>query len=172
MCKIVLIGYMGVGKTTIAELLADKLNVKWLDLDALLEKETQLSISMLFQQKGEVYFRKLENALFTKVMQSDESFVLSTGGGTPCYANNHLHLNGDAIYSIYLKASIPTLYSRLYSSKVDRPLLAQKSEEELLEAISKNLFDRAYYYNQATYKIDVDDKLPTAVVEEIVALLD
>jgi shikimate kinase len=171
MSKIVLIGYMGVGKTTLAKLLAEQLKVNWLDLDELIEKETQLSISSLFQQKGEVYFRKLEHNLFTKIMQSSDSFVLSTGGGTPCYANNHLLLNGDGIASFYLKASIPTLYNRLHSATANRPLLTQKSEEELLEAISKNLFDRAYYYNQATYKIVVDDKSPTIIVEEMVGLL-
>ncbi len=172
MSKIVLIGYMGVGKTTLAKVLADKLNVKWLDLDELIEKETQSSIPLLFQQKGEVYFRNLEHELFSKVMQSTESFVISTGGGTPCYANNHLLMNGDGIESFYLKASISTLYNRLLSATASRPLLAQKSEDELLEVISKNMFERAFYYNQATYKIDVDGKTPSAIVEEIVDLLD
>ena len=90
MKKVILIGYMAVGKTTIAELLSEKNGVKYVDLDKLIEKKTNLSISELFKQKGEIYFRKIEHEIFKDVIENDENLIISTGGGTPCYADNHL----------------------------------------------------------------------------------
>ena len=171
MQKIILIGYMGVGKTTIAQLLAEKLNWEWIDLDKLIEAEAQLPIRKIFEKHGELYFRKLEHELFKKTIQSPVSVIISTGGGTPCYANNHLLLNGDGITSVYLKASIGTLFDRLKDAQSERPLIAHHTEEELKEFIAKNLFDRSYFYIQATHKVDIDDKATETVAEEIMAFL-
>lgn len=171
MKKIILLGYMGCGKSTIAKLLSEKTEMPYLDLDEIIEERTQMSISNLFQEKGEIYFRKLEHQIFQDLMTNSQSMVLSLGGGTPCYSNNHELLKGNGIYSVYLTASVPTLYNRLIHNKANRPLLANKSEEEMKEFIAKHLFDRSFYYHQARYKVSVDDKSPESIVSEIEVLL-
>lgn len=172
MRKIVLVGYMAVGKSTIGKLIAEKRQMKWLDLDQIIEKNTNLSVAAIFKEKGEIFFRKQENLELKKLLDSNESLVISTGGGTPCYSNNHLLLNGENVVSVYLKASIEELYKRLSSNNGDRPLISNQSEEQLKDFIAKNLFDRSYYYNQATFKVDTESKTPQAIVSEIVALLN
>lgn len=172
MRKIILVGYMAVGKSTIGKMVAEKKQIKWLDLDQIIEKNTNLSVAAIFKEKGEIFFRKQENLEFKKLLESDDSLVISTGGGTPCYSNNHLLLNGENVISVYLKASIEELYERLSNNNVDRPLIANQSAEQLKEFIAKNLFDRSYYYNQATYKVDTGGKTPEAIVNEVLALLN
>ena len=172
MQKIILIGYMAVGKTTIGKQLAEKMQIEAIDLDSLIEKETELSIPEIFEQKGEVYFRKIEHKIFTECVESDKDLIISTGGGTPCYANNHLLLNAENVASIYLKASINVIFERLKSEKEQRPLVANQPEEDLKEFIAKHLFERSYFYNQATFTVTVDGKSPQAIVEEIVRLLN
>ncbi|MES2811394.1 MAG: shikimate kinase [Bacteroidota bacterium] len=171
MKKIVLVGYMGSGKTEIGKLLAKKCQLPFYDLDFLIENSLGKTVSELFSEKGEIYFRKIEHELFVKQIQEKESFVLSLGGGTPCYANNHLFLQQDDIISIYLKASVSTLVERLSINKKKRPLVKDLEENEMHEFIAKHLFDRSFYYNQCKYVISVDEKSPTDVVEEIMKLL-
>lgn len=171
MIKIVLLGYMGSGKSTIAHLLSEKTQIVALDLDKIIEERAGMSIKNIFEQKGEVFFRKLENQIFKELISSEEEMILSLGGGTPCYANNHELLNGDGVTSFYLKASIETLYSRLLSIRDNRPLIAEQEEEEMKEYIAKHLFDRSYYYNQATHIVPVDDKSPEEVAVEIKRIL-
>jgi len=171
MAKIILLGYMGSGKSTIAKSLSEKTQIKLFDLDKIIEDRTNLSIKSIFETKGEVYFRKLEHEIFKELIASDEKSIISLGGGTPCYANNHEMLNGDGIASFYLKGSIETLYERLVSIKENRPLIADQSEEEMKEYIAKHLFDRSFYYNQATHKITIDEKSIEDVVEDILEKL-
>lgn len=172
MKKVILIGYMAVGKTTIAKLLSEKMGVKHVDLDNLIEKKTNLTVGELFKQKGEIYFRKVEHEIFKEVIQNDDNLIISTGGGTPCYADNYLFLNGNNSISIYLNASLPIILDRLRSEKKTRPLVANLSQEELKEFVAKHLFERSYFYNQATFKVAIDNKLPYVIVEEILQLLD
>ncbi|MBF6642269.1 AAA family ATPase [Flavobacterium sp. J49] len=172
MQKIILVGYMAVGKSTIGKILAEKRQMKWVDLDKIIENNANLSIADIFALKGEIYFRKQEHLEFEKLINTQENLVISTGGGTPCYANNHLLLNGDEVVSIYLNATIDQLYLRLKNNTAERPLVANQTEEELKEFIAKNLFDRSYYYNQATFKINTDGKTPEAIAAEIEALLN
>lgn len=165
--KIVLLGYMGSGKSVIARLFSKSLCISYLDLDEVIENRMQKSIKTIFEERGEIYFRKIEHKIFSELMKNSDSFVLSLGGGTPCYANNHELLNLENVVSVYLRASIDTLYKRLLTETDKRPLLANKGEEELREFIAKHLFDRSFYYNQATIKIDVDDKSPQEIIAEI-----
>lgn len=171
MQKIILVGYMAVGKSTIGKILSEKMKIKCIDLDELIESNEKLSIADIFKDKGEIYFRKLEHLEFKKLIDKDENLIISTGGGTPCYSNNHLLLNGDNVVSIYLKASIELIFERLENNKSERPLVANQSEEELKEFIAKNLFDRSYFYNQATYKLNVGHKTPEMIAGEIITLL-
>lgn len=171
MKKILILGYMGSGKSVIGKLVAERLQIHFYDLDDLIENRQQMSISEIFQQKGEIYFRKVEHQLFSELIQNKETFVLSLGGGTPCYANNHLLLTGENTASVYLNASIETLYSRLISERQNRPLIANLDEEEFKEYIAKHLFDRSYFYNQATFKVLVKDKTPNDLSTEILNVL-
>lgn len=172
MQKIILVGYMAVGKTTIASLLAEKVKIRAVDLDEIIENKIGLRISEIFKQKGEIYFRKIEHELFKEIVESDENLIISTGGGTPCYANNHLLLNGENVTSVYLRASLNLILERIKSGKDARPVLANKSEDELEEFVAKHLFERSYFYNQAQFTIAVDNKNPDEIVEEIIGLLN
>jgi shikimate kinase len=171
MRKIILLGYMGCGKSTIASRLSKITNIPYVDLDKSIEERTNLSINEIFEQQGEIYFRKLEHEILVELLNSPENLIIGLGGGTPCYANNHELLKGDTISSIYLKASVETLFSRLVSNKNKRPLIANKSEDEMKEFIAKHLFDRSFYYNQAQYKLSIDGKSKDETTQEILALL-
>ncbi len=171
MKKIILLGYMGCGKSTIANKLSKLIEIPFVDLDKKIEEKVSLSINAIFEKHGEIYFRKLEHEVFIELLLSPEQLIIGLGGGTPCYANNHEFLNGDNVISVYLKASIDTLFNRLSHNKSKRPLIADKSDEEMKEFIAKHLFDRSFYYNQAQYKVIVDDKSIDQTVLDIVAIL-
>lgn len=171
MRKVVLIGYMGSGKSIISKKLSQKLQISSVELDEEIEEKSKISIENLFSNKGELYFRKLEHKLFLELLSKNENLIVSTGGGTPCYFNNHELLNGKEVVSIYLKASIDTLINRLVHERQKRPLIANLENNELKEFIAKHLFDRSFYYNQATYKVSVDDKSIDEIVDEILELL-
>ncbi|WP_406844343.1 shikimate kinase [Flavobacterium soyae] len=171
MKKIILLGYMGCGKSTIAQNLSKITNIPFLDLDNCIEKKTNLSIKEIFEKHGEIYFRKLEHEIFLELLQSSEDSIIGLGGGTPCYANNHLLLQREDITSIYLKASIETLYNRLVYNKSKRPLIADMNEDEMKEFIAKHLFDRSFYYNHAQHKVVVDNKTVDETVDGILEIL-
>jgi len=171
MKKLILCGYMGSGKTTIGSILAKNVDLPFYDLDQLIEQQTNQSVLEIFKERGEIFFRKREHSIFSEMMRSNESFVLSLGGGTPAYANNHLLLNGSQVTSVYLKASINTLYDRLVIENEKRPLLAEKSAEEMKEIIAKHLFERNFYYLQSGFTISVDGKDTTTIVSEILQKL-
>lgn len=171
MKKIILLGYMGCGKSTIANKLSKTTAIPFLDLDKVIEEKTNLSISQIFEQQGETYFRKLEHKIFVDLLNSPENLIIGLGGGTPCYANNHELLKNDNAISIYLKASIETLFERLVVNKDKRPLIADKKEEEMKEFIAKHLFERSYYYNHAQHKVVVDEKTIDETVADILEIL-
>jgi shikimate kinase len=171
MRKIILLGYMGCGKSTIAKTLSKSIGISFVDLDQYIEQKTNLTINAIFEQRGEIYFRKLEHQAFVELLNSPESLIIGLGGGTPCYANNHELLIGENVLSVYLKASINTLFNRLSVNKSKRPLIANKNQEELKEFIAMHLFERSFYYNQAQYTVSVDDKTIDQTVLDIVAIL-
>jgi shikimate kinase len=102
-----------------------------------------------------------------EVLKESGSFVLSLGGGTPCYANNHLLLQRDNVVSIYLKTSLEELYNRLLHETQTRPLLTSKDPNELKDFIAKHLFERSYFYNQAKHIVSTDGKTVEELVLEI-----
>jgi shikimate kinase len=171
MKKIILLGYMGCGKSTIAEKLSALIQIPFVDLDKCIETKAEMTINQIFESFGEVYFRKLEHDVFVELLAAPENQIIGLGGGTPCYANNHELLKGEGITSVYLKASVETLFSRLAHNISKRPIVANKTEDELKEFIAKHLFDRSYYYNQAEYKVSVDNQTIDETVATIVAVL-
>ncbi|ELI6454733.1 shikimate kinase [Flavobacterium psychrophilum] len=171
MKKIVLVGYMASGKTEIGKLLSKKVNLPFLDIDYLIEESLSKTVNEIFEEKGEVFFRKKEHEVFKNKINSKQSFILSLGGGTPCYAENHLFLQKDDVISIYLKGSVATLVDRLKMNKDKRPLLKNLANDELAEFVAKHLFDRNFYYSHCKYTIIIDDKSPFDIVEEIYKIL-
>jgi shikimate kinase len=171
MKKIILLGYMGCGKSTIANKLSGMINIPYVDLDVYIENKAKMSIKEIFESKGEIHFRKLEHTYFLELLNSPDEIIIGLGGGTPCYANNHELLVGDGIASIYLKASIDTLFNRLATNKSKRPLIADKNDEEMKEFIAKHLFDRSFYYNHAQHKVNVDGRTIEETVNDILNLL-
>ncbi|WP_395044852.1 shikimate kinase [Flavobacterium sp.] len=167
MVKVVLIGYMGSGKSNVGIKLAEKIGVAFVELDEKIEKKCEMSIQLIFKNKGELYFRKLEHQIFSELINEQNDLIISTGGGTPCYFNNHELLKSENVISIYLKASVSTLFNRLVKEKEKRPLIANLADSEIKEFIAKHLFERSFYYNQANFKVNVDDKSIDEIVNEI-----
>ena len=165
--KIVLVGYMGSGKSTIGRLLSKKLNINFIDLDEYIEKKLKSSISAIFKEKGEIYFRKMEHKFVHELMNTEASFILSTGGGTPCYSNNMDEINAKSPNVFYLKLAIGALVQRLTAEKENRPLIKNIADHELPEFIGKHLFERSFYYQQANFSITCDHKTSAVIVEEI-----
>ena len=149
---IYLIGFMGSGKTTTGKKLARKLAYDFIDIDALIESETKISISNFFEEFGEEKFRLIEQQEIKKTFKLKNT-VISTGGGAPCFFNNMDEINKNGI-SIYLKADIPLIVSRLKNGKDQRPLVKNKDKEELKKYISELLSKRELFYNSAKLVVD------------------
>ena len=168
---IILLGYMASGKSTIGKQLSKKLGIPFLDLDTYIYEKENKSVSEIFSQNGEIYFRKKEHEYLMEVLENQQDFILSLGGGTPCYANNiELILNKNSI-SIYLKASIQTLSNRLLKNKNLRPLVAFLEDDQVPEFIAKHLFERRFFYEQARKVVVIDQKSVSEIVDEIGTLL-
>ena len=169
--KIVLVGYMGSGKTTIGKLVAKRLKIKFLDLDEYIEKAEKQTIAQLFLNKGELYFRKKEFFYLNEILSSDSNFLLSTGGGTPCYGANMNAITDATRNSVYLKVSLDELVRRLSTEKAQRPLIKDIANAELTEFIGKHLFERSFYYNQANITMSSKEKTPEEVANELLKRL-
>lgn len=169
--KIVLVGYMASGKSTIGRLLARQLGATFIDLDEYIEEHQQKSIKNIFSEKGEIFFRKLEHQMLLQVLENEEHLVLSTGGGTPCYGNNMTTILQESDHSIYLNLSIPGLVERISREKENRPLVKNIPDGDLPEFIGKHLFERRPFYLQAKHILDCDGLGVETVVEDIKRLL-
>ncbi|MBF6607331.1 MAG: shikimate kinase [Flavobacterium sp.] len=167
--NIILQGYMGSGKSTVAVKLASTLHLQHIDLDQLIESHENLSVTEIFSLKGEIYFRKLESHLLNSVLSQQTNFVLALGGGTPCYGNNLDAIKTGGV-SIYLKGSIALLCERIANSD-NRPLIQDRSRDDLTEFIAKHLFERSSFYEQSDFVVTIDGKTADEIVNEIVALL-
>lgn len=170
---IVLLGYMGSGKSTIGKELATSLDYSFLDLDDYISDKEKSSISKIFKTKGEIYFRKKETEYLIEVLNSSENIVLALGGGTPCYGKNmDLILNNINVTSFYLKLSIPLLSKRLFIEREKRPLISHlNTETELLEFIGKHLFERIQYYSQSQFTLNTDHKTQQEILKDLLVHL-
>lgn len=170
--KIVLLGYMASGKSLIGRELAKVLKMDYLDLDDFIEINEGKSIEKIFMEKGEIFFRKIENSYLQALMSSKNNLVLSLGGGTPCFTNNlELLKNNKEITTFFLNVPVSELAKRLMSDKENRPLVKYVSNEtDMLEFVGKHLFERLPFYNQAHFKMDAN-KPKEEVVESIITKL-
>ena len=173
MKRIILIGYMGAGKTTVGKALSKELGIIFYDLDWYIESRMRKTVSEIFAERGEEGFRKIEYNMLHEVAEF-EDVIISCGGGTPCFFDNMDYLNQQG-QVVYLKAEPEVLYKHLLMAKVERPLLKGKSEEELLKFIKEQIEKRESYYTKARYTLDVSlmdnyDKIKISV-EKIKELL-
>jgi len=159
--KLFLLGYMYSGKTTVGRWLSQRLDYRFVDLDQLFEERYHTSIPLFFNRYGEEAFRKLEQ-LTLHSTESMDNVVISTGGGTPCYFDNMQWINAHGI-SIHLEVSIEKIIERALRSKKQRPILANKSPEELHTFIQSQLAQRLPYYSQAHITFPADDPDLTAL---------
>jgi len=162
---------MGAGKTSVAEILSEKLSIKNFDLDQIIESNQQKKISEIFRDKGQIYFRRIESRIFRDFINQETSFVLALGGGTPCYANNHKLLQLEDIISVYLKTSPQNLFNRIKKEREKRPLISSLSDEKLTDYINKHLFERNFYYYKSKHTVTTDDKNITQIADEIAEII-
>lgn len=163
---------MGSGKTTVGRQLAEQLELQCLDLDDYIVEKEGMSIPEIFKNRGELYFRKREHQYLVEVLRQQDDFILSVGGGTPCYGKNLGVILESTDNVFYLNVPIPQLVERLSKQKAQRPLVRDISNEELPEFIGKHLFERNAFYNQAHSVIYCGNKPPEDIAVEILEVLD
>ena len=154
MRRIIFIGYMGAGKTTIGKALSNATGMAFYDLDWYIESRMHKSVKELFDENGETGFRKIEHNMLHEVAEF-EDVIISCGGGTPCFFDNIDYMNQQG-ETVYLKANPEVLYGHLKMSKVIRPLLLNKTAKEVKVFIQDQLTQREPYYAKAKYVHHVD----------------
>ena len=153
MTRIILIGYMGAGKTTIGKILAKELGVPFYDLDWYIETRMRKKVKQIFDERGEEGFRIIERNLLHEVAEF-EDVVIACGGGTPCFFDNMDYMIGQGDV-VYLRGTPDVLFRHLKMGKGVRPLLLGKSDEELLEYIKENVEKREEFYMKANHIVDI-----------------
>ena len=166
MKRIILIGYMGAGKTTIGKALSKRLGLMFYDLDWYIESRMHKTIAQIFADDGEEGFREIEYNMLHEVAEF-ENVIVYCGGGTPCFFDNMDYLNAQG-ETIYLQAAPEVLAKHLKMGKVVRPLIVGKTDEELLAYISESLEKREPYYSRAKHILNVDLLNTVEKVEESV----
>ena len=166
--RIILIGYMGAGKTTVGKDLAAELGLRFYDLDWYIESRMRKTVAQLFAELGEEGFRRIERNMLHEVAEF-EGVLISCGGGTPCFYDNMQYINQQGL-TLYLKASPEVLYKHLKMGKSVRPLLLNKTPEEVQRFISEQLKAREQFYTRAQFTLDVNlmdnfDKIKISVAQ-------
>jgi shikimate kinase len=147
--KIVLVGLPGSGKSTFGRELAFSLNASYLDLDQLIENKYRMKISQIFSQLGEKKFREWETETLRDVLKSEESFVLASGGGCPCFNTNMDDINRAAT-SVYLNVEIDEIAERLSISKSNnRPMFSSLDQLGIKNKLGELLKQRKEYYDRS-----------------------
>jgi shikimate kinase len=164
--KIVLVGLPGSGKSSFGKQLAKQLNFVFIDLDQLIEKETGNKINKIFTEEGEGRFRELESIYLNKVLDGVEGFVLSTGGGTPCFNGNMDLINKKAV-SVYLEVPLEEIFRRLSKDQLGRrPLFVGLGQGEVILKLKDLLATREMYYLQSKIKLQGEDISPEMLISE------
>jgi len=149
MTRIFLIGYMGAGKTTLGKAFARAMGLTFVDLDWYIEERFHKTVSQIFSERGEAGFRELEKRMLHEAGEF-ENVVISVGGGTPCFFDNMDYMNV-AGETVFLDVDVKVLFRRLKVAKQQRPLLADKTDEELTTFIVEALQNRLPFYTKAKY---------------------
>jgi len=164
--NLTLTGMMGVGKSTIGKILAKKLSYNFVDVDKLIESKEDLSINLIFKNKGENYFRKIEYKVTLNELKTN-STVISLGGGA--FLNNTIRKSAKKLStSFWLDVPVEELIRRLKKNK-RRPLLLKKN---LSENVKKIYFERKKIYNEADYRIKCNSLESEEIANKILNLYE
>ena len=166
MKRIIIIGDMGSGKTTVGHALSQELGLPFYDLDWYIETRMHRTVKQIFDEKGEEGFRKIEHNLLHEVAEF-EDVIISCGGGTPCFFDNIDYINRQG-ETVYLKCTTDVLYKHLKMGKTVRPLLLNKTPDEVKTFIEAQLKQREPFYAKAKHIVDVSlmdnkEKIKTTV---------
>lgn len=161
-----IIGYMGVGKSTVGQLLAKELGRSFVDLDERIEEASGIGIPRFFQVHGETAFRRKEAELLERVAREGDA-VIACGGGAPCHGSN-LELMQEHGVLVYLKAEPKLLSERLKGKGTGRPKLGE-SDANSIEA---HLREREAYYRKADLIVPAEEESPERTVERVLEKLD
>ena len=167
---IFLIGFMGSGKSTVGELLAERLNLPFIDSDKAIEKTEGRSITDIFSTDGEAAFREMEMN-FLNQLRSTEPAVIAVGGGLPI-VEGALELMHELGLVIYLNTSLLTLIKRLKDEKQLRPLLKELSDSEFHPFVEELLSKRVHFYKQAKLIMPNERNSPIELVEKLIKELN
>jgi shikimate kinase len=170
MQRIFLIGYMGAGKTTLGKAFSKQRNLSFIDLDHFIEERYRQTIPQIFEEKGEEGFREIERETLREVGEFEDA-VISTGGGTPCFHGNMAYMNATGT-TVYLKISVEELVKRTEPYRETRPVLKNRSGEELRRFIEISLSERSRYYEQAAIVLQADAMVTGAEVNTLVTCLE
>jgi shikimate kinase len=164
--KIFLIGFMGSGKTHWGKLLSAKLNLPFQDLDTVIVEKEKRSVPDIFAEKGEEYFRYKEKETLEEIGNGEGSFILSCGGGTPCFFNN-IEFMRRCGKVVWLNTSVEVLKERLLRERMSRPLIREIDDDGLRRYIIRKLSERKMYYTQADVKVNEE----SVTLEQLVQAL-
>ena len=152
--RIFLIGMPGSGKSTLGKALADLLGLEFVDLDHEIEKSCASTIGEIFDVKGEGVFREIEQEQLIKSMQERTTFLMATGGGTPCFFDNMEMMNSTGLV-VFLNLPVEVLADRLSNKGLEhRPLLKTIEEDSLVDELRSKHKSRLPFYNQAHLTIE------------------
>ena len=168
--RVFLVGYMGVGKTTIGKRLSKKLGLQFIDLDKYIESRYRKTIKDIFAVKGELKFRIIEREMLREVA-TFQNVLIAAGGGTPCFYDNMDVMNHQGV-TVYIKATVEQLVSRLLASKSVRPIIENKSPEELAEFVTTHLAERERYYRKAKITHETEILITKTHVTKTVAAIE
>jgi shikimate kinase len=163
--KIFLIGFMGCGKSKLGKSVASKLDLPFIDLDDMVEAQTQQSIPELFASLGEQGFREKEKETLQNSAIASNA-IIATGGGAPCFFDNMEWMNNNGI-TVFIDTPVKVIADRLINARVERPLVKGKSFEELIEFIGSKLQERRPFYSQAKITLTGVDLSPDDLIESL-----
>lgn len=168
--KIFLIGLPGSGKTTTGRALAKAMKLPFVDLDAEIEKTEGMPVREIFSMKTEEYYRQVESKVLKQWCSKSGDYILSTGGGAPCFFDNMEVINVSGI-SIFLDIATYEIAKRMMRSDLtQRPLLAGSSSDEVKDRIEFLRSHRLPYYKKAVITISGEHINATQIMEKINAL--
>lgn len=156
---------MGSGKTTAGKKLAQKLDFTFVDLDTQIEKQQQKTIAQIFEEKGEAQFRKIEQRALHDTINLRNA-IISTGGGVPCFFDNMQWMNKNGT-TVYIELSAKALLNRLKDAKNERPLIKNKTHEELLAFIENTLEHRQRFYEKAQITVNGIDLNTEKIISKL-----
>ena len=156
---------MGSGKSTVGRKLSSATGLNFIDLDKYIQTREGRTVNDIFIEEGEDYFRETEHRLLKEIIEKD-NFILSCGGGTPCFFNNMSLMKKNGI-TIYLQMPVGALHSRLLNSPDNRPLLKEIPGNKLRNYIETTLKERGKYYNMAHHTVEAINLKISSVVKLI-----